>query len=81
MQSQTAGFPAAWTQVLRQYYKAAVTHTDSMIGGLLEGRLPRCSLFPSQKKTRKKNRLPLRLLGGGLANLATAGETGWVISF
>lgn len=37
LQSQTAGFPAAWTRELRQYYKAAVTHTDSMIGGLLEG--------------------------------------------
>ena len=36
-QSQTAGFPLAWTRELRRFYKAAVTHTDTMVGDLLGG--------------------------------------------
>ena len=35
LQSQSVGFPAQWTSELRRFYKAAVTHTDTMIGGLL----------------------------------------------
>ena len=36
-QSQTEGLPVAWTRELRRFYKAAVTHTDTMIGELLGG--------------------------------------------